>query len=388
MNDKDFNCNQMKSKKTTNTIATIVFFMVCLCLGGLLGYSLTYEFGDEMSWWQTVLRIFEGVTLFLLAFFFQIILHEAGHMVAALARGWKFIHFMILGIVLSRKDGKFRLSRFAIPGVGGQCLMMPPEEGDTDFGIALYNAGGVLMNIVVSLLAIVLFGCFYDSLSWDINVFLVSLCFTGTFFALVNGIPSVSGGVVNDGMNIRELKKDEFGTRVFLTTMRIMGKLQQGSRIDEVVEGYLTDGVELDYANPIHEVAINFDFSLAISRLDFQKAHAILDQIEPVFEEIVPIYQKEITYERVYLYLVSPREGVDVGQLIDSETLKYFEMQTNFRPTALRVKYAFVRLYECDEERAEGIYKQFQEVCKNYHIPGEVCIEKKLIEYVRSLDRV
>lgn len=374
----------MKSK-TKNTLVSIVFFVICIGLGGLLGLSMTHEFGDTLSWWLAALRITEGVFLFFAAFFLQIILHEAGHMVAALLRGWSFVYFMVLGFVLSRKNGKFHLSRFAIPGVGGQCMMMPPEKRDTDFGIAFYNAGGVLMNIIVALLAIVLLGCFYEFMVWDVTVFLASLSFSGLLFALVNGVPSVSGGVPNDGMNIRKLRKDAYSTYVFLTVMRVMGQLQQGLSVDEAVQGYLTDGVKVDYANPIHEVAVNFDFSLAVARLDFEKAHKILDKIEAAFDQFVPIYQKEITYERVFLYLVSPREGVDVSRLIDWDTLKYFEMQANFRPTSLRVKYAYARLYEKDEAKAEAIYERFQEVCKSFHIPGEVITEKKLVEYVRAL---
>lgn len=268
--------------------------------------------------------------------------------------------------------------------------MMPPAKGDTDFGIAFYNAGGVVMNCIVSIVALVLSLCFYDYFVWDTLVFLFSMCFTGFLFAFINGIPMVSGGVPNDGMNICELKKDAFATRVFLTTMRVMGKLQQGVNLDQISEeildnGYLTSGVVIDYENPIHASAVNFDLSLAVARLDFDKAHVILDQLEPSFDSIIPIYQKEVTYERVFLYLVSPREGVDVGELIDSETLNYFEMQTAFRPTTLRVKYAFARLYENDEAKAEGIYTQFQKICKSYHIQGEVQTERRLVEYVRSL---
>lgn len=377
----------MKNKKIAQTFATIIFFIVCMILGGLLGFSMTQEFGDSLSWWKAILRITEGLFLFFVAFFLQVVLHELGHMIAALARGWSFIHFMILGVLLSRRNGKFHLSRFSMPGVGGQCLMMPPEKGDTDFGIAIYNAGGVLMNVVVTVAVAIIFACFYDSISWDVGVLLASLCFTGVFFALVNGIPSAGGGVPNDGKNICELRKDAFATRVFLVTMRIMGKLQQGSHVDEVAKGYLTDSVKIDYTNPIHELALNFDLSLAVAKLDFEKAHSLLDLLEPVFNTMVPIYQKEITYEMVFLYLVSPRKGVDVGLLINSDTLKYFEMQTAFRPTALRVKYAFARLYECNEEKAEEIYKQFQEVCKHYHNPGEVYTERKLVEYVRSMTK-
>ena len=193
----------MKSKQHNNTLATLVFFLVCVALGLLLGASMVQEFGDSLSLWELMLRLMEGVSLFLLAFFLQVILHEAGHMVAALLRGWSFISFMILGVVLSRKNGKFHLSRFAVPGVGGQCLMMPPAKGDTDFGIAFYNAGGVLMNGVVALVALLVLVVCNDFIVWDATVFLAGLCFTGLIFALINGIPMVSGGVPNDGMNMR-----------------------------------------------------------------------------------------------------------------------------------------------------------------------------------------
>lgn len=268
--------------------------------------------------------------------------------------------------------------------------MMPPAEGDTDFGIAFYNAGGVLMNGVVALVALLVLVVCSDLIVWDATVFLAGLCFTGLIFALINGIPMVSGGVPNDGMNMRELKKDVFSTHVFLTTMHIMGRLQQGSSVDEISDefldnGYLSEGTTVDYRNPIHVMAVNFDLSLAVARLDFEKAHDILDQLEAVFDTVVPIYQKEITYERVFLYLVAPREGVDVGELIDADTLNYFEMQTHFRPTALRVKYAFARLFEHDEAKAEVIYRQFQKACEDYYMPGEVVCEKKLVGYVRNL---
>lgn len=375
----------MKANKEPSYVVKCTLFLIYIVIGGLLGFSIVEVFGDELQWWELVIKLMEGLFLLILAFFLQVILHEGGHMLAGLLRGWKFISFMILGFVISRREGSLHLSRFAIPGVGGQCLMMPPEEGDTNWGIAFYNAGGVLMNTLVVLLSAVILALYYSHLSWGIDVFLGSLCITGLFFAITNGIPASHGGIPNDGMNICELKKDTFSTYVFLTTMRIVGKLQQGCHLNDVTEKYLTEGVEVDYMNPIHVMAVNFDISLAIARFDFEQAHAFFKRIDAYMNHIVPIYQMELLYEKVFLFLVSPRDGVDVGILIDSDTLKYFEMQTNFRPTALRVKYAFARLYECDEAKASIIYNQFQNVCKTYHIPGEIYSEQKLVEYVRRL---
>ena len=375
-----------RKKKKSSNIQALLFFGSCILIGGFLGFSINEAFGKELLWWQLAGRILEGILLLFVAFFLQVIIHEAGHMVAGLLRGWSFMSFMVLGLVLSKRDGRFYLSHFAIPGVGGQCLMSPPKGGDTDFGIAFYNAGGILMNILVALVSVVLLVVYCHDLSWDLNIFLASLCISGIVFAATNGIPACQGGIPNDGKNIEQLRKDSFATYIFLTTMDVMGKLQQGCPVGDAMDRYLSRGQKLDYANPIHVMAVNFDLSSAVARLDFETAYEILDAMKSEEHKIVSIYQKEILFEKVFLYLVAPRDGVDVGELIDSETLKYFEMQTAFRPTALRVKYAFARLYECNEEKADIIYRQFQKVCERYHVRGEVVSEQKLMEYVSTIE--
>ena len=373
-----------KKKKAFVTLLMLLFFGICLGLGIFLGYSIVENFGTEHAWWYLVGRLFEGFVLIFLAFILQVIVHETGHLFAGLMRGWQFRTFMIFGVVLSRRDGKFHLSRFAIPGAGGQCLMSPPEKGDTDAGITLYNAGGILMNLLVALLCLCVYFLGGDAIVWEANVLLVSLSVIGLLFFLINGIP-LGGNLPNDGENMLNLRKDPFSTHVFLTTMRVLGGMMQGTTLDAMLKTYLCDGVTLDFSNPIHVMAVNFDLSAAVVRLDLEKAHALVRTIDREFDKIIPIYQKEILFEKVFLYLVAPVEGVDVKELLDKDTLKYFEMQSAFRPTALRVKYAYARLYEKDEEKAAKIYKQFTKVCSRYHVRGEVVMEQKLVEYVREM---
>ncbi len=374
-----------KRKKQLVKVHTVLFFALCGIIGLLLGISIVDAFGKELLWWELGGKILEGLFLLSLAFFLQIIFHEAGHMLAGLVRGWSFISFMVLGFVLTRREGRFYWSRFAIPGVGGQCLMAPPEKRDTDFGIALYNAGGVLANLLVVLLSGVFLLMCYRECPWAMTIFGVSLVIAGLFFAAINGIPACHNGIPNDGKNIEELRKDAFATLVFLTTMKVIGRLQQGCPVEEAMEGYISKGRKLDYSNPIHVMAVNFDLSYAIAKLDFDMAYSILDRMTPEERKIISLYRNEILLEKVFLNLVVPHDGVDVGVLIDSDALRYFEMQTAFRPTALRVKYAFARLYEYNEVKAAVIYEQFQKVCKRYHVPGEVLTEKRLMDYVRSL---
>ena len=376
----------MKETKRAKIWPVLVFYGICIVLGLALGLSISASLGRGLKWWQLMLRLLEGGVLIMVAVLLQIVLHEAGHMVAGLMRGWSFISFMAFGLVLTRRNGKFHLSRFAIPGAGGQCLMSPPDEGVTDGDIAFYNAGGVLMNLFVSLLAGVSCVFSYSFCVWEINVLLGSMATVGVIFAAINGIPCTHGGLPNDGLNIQQLRKDKYSTHVFLASMRCIARLQSGHPVTQIMEDYLCNGnKKIDYANPIHVMAVNMDISLAIAKKDFAKAHALFDGMEPYIDQVVGIYQMEMMYEKVFLYLVSPREGVDVKKMIDSQTLKYFKMQSAFRPTTLRVHYAYVRLYEHDENKAEQVYQKFQKVCDSYHIPGEVVTERQLVEYVRCM---
>lgn len=375
----------MKGKKT-QYIFFVVFFLVSIGFGVAIGYSILLYFGDDLRSWVVFLRLFEGVLLMFLGLFLQIILHESGHMIAALLRGWKFISFMVLGWVLSRKNGKFHFNRFSIAGAGGQCLMSPPAEGDTDRGIAVYNAGGILMNIVTSLLALLVLAWGYTFLPWDVAIFLVLFALMGLSFALLNGIPAVMDGLPNDGKNIQQLHKDAFATKTFLSTMRFMGRMQQGEVIEQVVPDYLCEGQGLDYANPIHQSALCFDVSLAIARLNFDKAYTLFSQIDAHDKELVDIFRKELTFEKVYLYLVSPRNDCDVKELMSEDFLKYMDVQCAFRPTALRTQYTYALLYEHDVPKAEKLRSRFDRVCHKYHIPGEVNTEQKLVEYAASLN--
>ena len=376
----------MKKTKAENIII-VVLFLLFVIVGGGLGYSIIMFFGNEIPWWQAFLYIVAGVLLMYLALFLQIILHELGHMIAALTRGWKFISFMIFGWVISRKNGRFHLTRFSIAGANGQCLMLPPIEGDTGRGIVIYNAGGVLMNIVTSLVAmIVLAGC-HAFLPWGFAAFLVLFALAGLCFALVNGIPATMNGMPNDGKNIQQLRHDEFSTKVFLTTMRFMGRMQQGEAIDQIALGYLCEGQQLDYANPLHLSALTFDVSLAMARLDLEKAYELFAMIDEHESDMVGIFRNELTLEKVYLYLVAPRDDQDVKDLMNAEFLKYMNALCGFRPSALRTKYAYTLLYEHNVQEAEQLRLQFDRVCNKYHILGEVKTEQHLVEYAASRDR-
>lgn len=340
---------------------------------------------DEPSFMAFLLRFLEGMLFFVLSMLLQIILHEVGHLIAGLIRKWTFLSFMIFGFVISRKEGRLHFSRLNIAGAGGQCLMMPPSGGDTDNGLTFYNAGGILMNTLVSFLAILALTLGCTMLSFESASLLYGLAMTGIIFALINGIPKATGDIPNDGENIASLKKDGFSSYVFQQSLRVIGLMHRGKTLTRINPGYFCEGRDIDYSNPIHAMALSFDISLAIGRHDFERAHRMVQHIYPHEAEISRFYMNEIRMETLYLFLVDAEHVEKPLKLLDKELRLHVDSQLCFRPAALRVKYTWTRLLERNDAEAAKLYERFTKVCKGYHISGEIPTEQELIDYARSL---
>ena len=141
------------NQKQKSILYQVVFFFLCLAVGAFIGALLARS---DKSAIQLLPALIELLIFIPTLIILQIIIHEAGHMLAALASGWEFLSFRIFKFTISRKDGKFHFSVFHIPGTAGQCLMMPPERPLSPSQLSFYNMGGVLLNLGTAVLALLL----------------------------------------------------------------------------------------------------------------------------------------------------------------------------------------------------------------------------------------
>ena len=124
------------------------------------------------------------IALFI-AFVLHIILHEGGHLVAGLLTGYRFVSFRFFNFTLIRKDGRLQWRNFELSGTAGQCLMAPPDKPLEQIDTRWYNAGGVLVNVILVLLALLLLWAL-DMPKW-VNIFLLMMAFIGITVTLMNG---------------------------------------------------------------------------------------------------------------------------------------------------------------------------------------------------------
>lgn len=371
----------MTSKKQVSRIVKIILiFSAFVALGFGVGYLMGIIIKANMNvshWWYILLFI----ASFYLAVILHVFFHELGHFICAKFRGWRFVSFMLFGFVLTRKGNRFAVSRYKVPGALGQCLMEPPPaNGDTGLGIALYNAGGIIMNFLLLLLALFVFVFCRDTLPDYVVLLVIPVFLVGAFIIFVNAIPLEVSGIPNDGKNIISLKRDKFSTKAFISSMRVVAALQKGKRVGEFMDRYITDGESIDFSNSVHVMALGIDYSRALDLRDFEKAQKLMYEIKSHSTSLPKIYRLDFGMENVFLALVFGKYNGDIEMLLDDEIRKYMEGAASLRPSGLRVRYALALLYDNDEVEAEKLYDEFIKLCSEYYLPGEASSEKDLLD--------
>lgn len=136
--------------------------------------------------------------------FLQTIIHETGHLIFGLLSGYQFSSFRIFNFMWLKEEGTLKLRKMSIVGTSGQCLMVPPELKDGKIPIMLYNFGGVILNVISSVISLVIAIITFES-RWSLFGFLMAV--EGIILAFLNGIPLKLSGLSNDGYNAFSIKK-------------------------------------------------------------------------------------------------------------------------------------------------------------------------------------
>lgn len=325
----------------------------------------------------------EGVMVFLVAvlslcisILILIPVHELGHLVCGLISGYKFVSFRILNWTFIKVDGKIRVKKFGIAGTGGQCLMTPPDKPVDEIPVGLYNAGGVLANLIVLLIVLPLF---FLKLNPFVAEALGVFAMTDVILLLMNGIPMQVGGVGNDGYNMVHLKKDHLGKVGLFNQLHCNALIQQGMRPKDMPDRYFFHPDSIDYRNAL-EVSILLMYAGRL--LDEGKYDEALKEVEELYHhagEIMPLYVKEIACELAFLYLHFGRSA-DADSLLDKDLRKYVETYSKVMTSKIRLLFAMALNLECDRDKAQKILDDLKKRRDSFLLQGEVASDIALME--------
>ena len=181
-------------------VLAVVFIMLAFACGTIafaeLGYSalLVFSFGYAFAF---------------LSMYVILILHELGHAFCGYLTGYRLVAFGLGHFILTKKLGRFHLSRTAIlKNVGAQYIGL--KEDESDQRIILMLSGGLMVHLSLILLAIV-FGIL--TRSW---YFAGTWIFLNLSFFLNNILPVG----ITDGAKIWELLQHPENTKCAYLMLR------------------------------------------------------------------------------------------------------------------------------------------------------------------------
>ena len=186
--------------------------IVLSCISGLSFVFLMLGFAFGTIAFKELDFSFVFVPGYLFSFFsiyLIFILHELGHAVCGYLTGYRLVAFGLGNFLLTKKSGKFSLSRTAVlKNVGAQYIGL--KEDESDRRIILMLAGGLMVHLGLMLLAIlygVLTRSWYFATTW--------ICLNLSFL-LINAKPVG----ITDGAKIWELLQHPENTKYAYSVLR------------------------------------------------------------------------------------------------------------------------------------------------------------------------
>ena len=181
-------------------VLAFAFIMLAFSCGTIAFAELGYS---------AVLAFTFGYSFALLSMYLIFILHELGHAFCGYLTGYRLVAFGLGHFLLTKKSGRFHLSRTAVlKNVGAQYIGL--KEDESDQRIILMLSGGLLVHLSLILLAI-LFG--FLTRSW---YFAGTWIFLNLSFFLNNALPVG----ITDGAKIWELLQHPENTKYAYLVLR------------------------------------------------------------------------------------------------------------------------------------------------------------------------
>ena len=266
-----------------------------------------------------------------------------------------------------------RCKRSVAYGIGGQCLMTPPDKKPLPF--RLYHFGGVLFNLLFSAAAIG--GCFAVQRIPVALVLFVMFAVFGLTTAFVNGVPMLMN-IPNDGKNLVELGKDEQAREAYRKLLWIEERLAKGERLNEMPSEW--------FIPPSEEARRNYMTAqlsvMACNRLmDEGKLYEAMVAINELLESdasLCDLHRGLLACDLLTCELLFyRREWFDIS-ILDQEQMNFLKTMAK-NPSVLRTEYALALIWEGDFAKGEELRRTFEKVAMSYPYMGDVVAERELL---------
>ena len=365
-----------KLKQILLTLGFMLLGMICGILMMLYGGVFDRATGEISLAAFAVLFVSMYV-----AMYFQIAVHEAGHLVFGLATGYEFCSYRLGKIILIKQGERLALKRYSLAGTGGQCLMSPPEIKDGKMPVVLYNLGGSIMNLFAAAVSVILFLLLRDTPIVS-TIFLMSAVI-GVFFAALNGIPMRLGAVDNDGYNAISIRKSEKSMRSFYIQLKLITELSKGKRLKDLPSEWFGIPTDEEMKNSMVATIGVLCCNRLMDSQSFTEAQELMEHFLSIGSGIVGVQKNLLLCDILYCELMGENRKDKIDEILTKDMKKILKARVN-NPSALRTQYAYALINQKDEKKTEKIKKRFDKVFASYPYSGEAQSERELFEIVNS----
>lgn len=354
-------------------------------LGGILyGFAAAFTMIENRPDLSSVMGIIIDMSsffaAFLCAFWLQLILHEAGHLVFGLLSGYRFLSFRIGRFVLMKQKGKLRFGRYSLAGTSGQCLMAPPDYENGSYPTVMYNLGGIFMNLIIALIFLVIRLKFHPT--GFFNSFGNMMIACGLSMVLTNGIPLKTEMVTNDGYNALHQKKEKETARTAWLMLKVIELQYDGIRLKDMDESLFETGDAYDLKNNGSAELLWLKENRAMDEQDFETAEKLAGELLQEGTAISGLGRNLLKLDRLYIAFCRSGRNADSSVLQDGEMPVFLKAMHDY-PAVIRTLYAD-RIIHNDSEKAEELRRHFEEIAPSYPYPGEIESERDLMDHIMN----
>ena len=373
---------EKKKSRLGSHLISISFFTV---IGVILGFAmiafLEWQLPENLPSSVKAVRTCIMLVLLYFSWFLHIVIHEAGHLICGLLTGYSFSSFRIGSIMLLKENGKLVSKRLKIAGTGGQCLMAPPEMVDGKFPVVLYNMGGSVMNLLVSLLFVpVLIAAPKGGFLALFSFLMIGM---GIISGLGNGIPLHTKTVDNDGYNAISLGKSKDAMQAFWLQMKMNEQLSKGLRLKDMPdEWFQMPSDEAVKNNLVAAIGVSVCNRL-MDQHCFEEADSQMAHILSIESGMIGLHRNLVICDRMYHELIHENRPEVVASFYTKEQQKFMKAMRTF-PSVIRTEYAYALLVEQDQGKAGKAMEAFEKVAKTYPYPNDINSERELIQIAQE----
>lgn len=355
-----------------------------------IGLGIILILADPPVVWKAAYAV-AYLAMLVVAFIFQVIAHEGGHLIGGMLSGYELASFRVFNIMIVKRDGKYLRKKFHIVGTGGQCLMAPPQPFHPDYPYRLYNLAGGLTNFILAGICIAL--CIPvisggPETAWVLLI-LNPLIVAGIYCGITNLFPMIIGGVSNDGYNLTHLGNDPEARRILWLLLDVMAIVNRGGQFRDMPEEWFSlEKKPTDTSTKNPDFGNTFQSALGVYRFNYLEDTGRLEEAEALAAEIlrskagtIQLDRNELLCESIFLELIGKGRLDRVERMYTPELQRYIKATASY-PHRQRLHYAMALLYHRDEAMATKSLELFAKACKSYPNEGEISSEWEMIGLV------